>query len=325
MLTSPTFAPTAQASPHADAVAVTPAALVARLARVREPLYILRETATGLVGLAGPDGAATIQAGAYQMLGSLAPLYPEWLGDRSFAEVHGLRFPYVVGEMANGIASTDMVIAAARAGALGFFGAAGLSPERVEKAIDTIEAALGPAGLSWGMNLIHSPAEPALEAAIVDLFLRRGVRRVSASAFLALTPAVVRYACTGLRQAPDGRVQRQNHVFAKISRPEVAEPFMSPAPRRDAAGARRAGTAHGERSGARRPRAASPRTSPSRPTPAATPTTGRSPRSSRRSSRLRDRDARGTASRGPSASARPAASARRRRSPPRSRWAPPTW
>lgn len=205
-------------------------ALVARLALVREPLYIVRDPQTGAVGAAGPDAAAAIQAAGLQLLGSLAPLYPEWLGDRGFTEVHGLRFPYVVGEMANGIASTDMVIAAARTGVLGFFGSAGLSPERVERAIDTIETALGPAGQSWGMNLIHSPHEPGLESATVDLFLRRGVRRVSASAFLALTPTVVRYACTGLRRAADGRVVRENHVFAKISRPEVAEPFMNPAP-----------------------------------------------------------------------------------------------
>jgi trans-AT polyketide synthase, acyltransferase and oxidoreductase domains len=230
VLTSETLAPFAPASPHADAVAVAPAAVVARLARIREPLYILRDPSTGLVGLAGPDAAGTVASGQYEVLGSLAPLFPEWLGDRSFTEVHGLRFPYVVGEMANGIASTDMVIAAARTGVLGFFGSAGLSPERVEAAIDTIEAALGPAGLPWGMNLIHSPHEPGLESATVDLFLRRAVRRVSASAFLALTPNVVRYACTGLRQAPDGSIVRQNHVFAKISRPEVAEPFMSPAP-----------------------------------------------------------------------------------------------
>lgn len=211
-------------------MAVAPAAVVARLARIREPLYILRDPSTGLVGLAGPDAAGTVASGQYEVLGSLAPLFPEWLGDRSFTEVHGLRFPYVVGEMANGIASTDMVIAAARTGVLGFFGSAGLSPERVEAAIDTIEASLGPAGLPWGMNLIHSPHEPGLESATVDLFLRRAVRRVSASAFLALTSNVVRYACTGLRQAPDGSVVRQNHVFAKVSRPEVAEPFMSPAP-----------------------------------------------------------------------------------------------
>ena len=41
---------------------------------------------------------------------------------------------------------------------------------------------------------------------------------------------MVRYAATGLRQAPDGRIERTNHVFAKISRPEVARAFLSPAP-----------------------------------------------------------------------------------------------
>ena len=41
-------------------------------------------------------------------------LYPEWLGDRSFCEVHGVRFPYVVGEMANGLTTIRMVVEAAR-------------------------------------------------------------------------------------------------------------------------------------------------------------------------------------------------------------------
>src|SRR5438876_400320 len=54
--------------------------------------------------------------------------------------------------------------------------------------------------------------------------------RVSASAFMALTPAVVRYACTGLRQDGQGQLQRRHHVFAKVSRPEVARQFLAPAP-----------------------------------------------------------------------------------------------
>jgi PfaD family protein len=65
---------------------------------------------------------------------------------------------------------------------------------------------------------------------VVDLFLQRGVRRVSASAFMALTPAIVRYALTGLSQDAQGRIRRVHHVFAKVSRPEVARAFMSPAP-----------------------------------------------------------------------------------------------
>jgi PfaD family protein len=45
-----------------------------------------------------------------------------------------------------------------------------------------------------------------------------------------LTPAAVRYEVSGLRLDPSGNIQRQNHLFAKISRPEVARRFLSPAP-----------------------------------------------------------------------------------------------
>jgi PfaD family protein len=168
---------------------------------------------------------------AYPIEATLPPMYPEWLGDRSFCDVHGVRFPYVTGAMANGIATTDMVIAMAQANMLGFFGAAGLSLDRVEAAIDTLEQVLGKDGAAWGSNLIHSPNEPDLEAGCVDLYLRRGVRRVSASAYMSLTPHVVRYAATGLTLDAKGNVQRRNYLFAKISRPEVARPFMSPAPK----------------------------------------------------------------------------------------------
>jgi len=82
----------------------------------------------------------------------------------------------------------------------------------------------------WGCNLIHSPSEPDTEAALVELLLRRGVRRVCVSAFMSLQPTVVRYAFTGLRRGEEGAVVRPNHVFAKISRPEVARQFLSPVP-----------------------------------------------------------------------------------------------
>jgi len=166
--------------------------------------------------------------GGYAWLGTCPALYPEWLGERSFNEVHGTRFPYIAGAMANGIASTELVIAMARAGMLAFFGAAGLGLARIEAAIDALQAALG--SLPFGSNLIHSPNEPDLEAGTVDIYLRKGVRRVSASAFMALSPAVIRYAASGLRRAPDGRILRSNHLFAKVSRPEVAGRFMAPAP-----------------------------------------------------------------------------------------------
>ena len=86
-------------------------------------------------------------------------------------------FPYVAGEMANGIATTAHGDRAWPApGMLGFFGAAGLGARPGRDARSTSSTrALGDAGRSWGVNLIHSPNEPALEERVADLLLRRGV------------------------------------------------------------------------------------------------------------------------------------------------------
>jgi trans-AT polyketide synthase, acyltransferase and oxidoreductase domains len=192
---------------------------------------VIRHPADGRIGI-GLGGSMQQGTGAahWPILGVLPPMYPEWLGDRGFCETHGTRFPYVAGAMTNGIASTRLVIAMAEGGGLGFFGAAGLSLPRVEVAIDALQAALDPKQLPWGSNLIHSPAEPALEEAVADLYLRRGVRCVEASAYLALTPAIVRYACSGLRVGANGAIERRHRVFAKVSRAEVARQFLEPPP-----------------------------------------------------------------------------------------------
>ena len=200
---------------------------VARIAaQVRASVHVVagHGSAAG-VGVVAGEHAPT----GYRRLGALPPLYPEWLGDRSFGETHGVRFPYVAGEMANGIATTAMVIAMARAEMLGFFGAGGLAPHRVEAAVDELVRELGELP-NWGVNLIHSPNEPAVEERVAELLITRGVPIVSASAFMGLTPAVVRCAVAGLRTDADGRIVRRTRVFAKVSRPEVAAQFMSPAP-----------------------------------------------------------------------------------------------
>jgi trans-AT polyketide synthase/acyltransferase/oxidoreductase domain-containing protein len=201
----------------------------------RVPLLVVRHRPSGAIGvqpasLGDAGAAAQREANEVDVVGALPPEYPEWLGDRSFNEVHGTRFPYVTGAMANGIASTPLVIASARAGFLAFFGAAGLDPDRVERECRTIASELAPHGLPWGSNLIHNPAEPDQEAAVADLYIRLGVTRVSAAAYMGLTQPLVRYACAGLSQAADGTIQRLNHVFAKISHPTVARHFLQPAP-----------------------------------------------------------------------------------------------
>ena len=194
----------------------------------RATAYVVRDPETGRLGVAR-GGSFGEGDGPCPVIAVLPALYPEWLGERAFIEVHGLRLPYVAGEMANGIATPRMVIEMANAGMLGFFGAAGLPPTRVADALDEIAAALGDER-AWGANLIHSPDDADLERTITELFLGRGVDRVSASAFMTLSPNVVRFAASGLTRHADGTVRRRNHVFAKVSRPEVAAHFLAPPP-----------------------------------------------------------------------------------------------
>ncbi len=213
--------------------AVRPAskALLDALAHLDTPFAVVR-TADGLgvadkgqavLGDAGPE-----PKGALPLLAWVGALPPERLGDPAFNATYGTRYAYVAGEMANGIGSVEMVVAMARAGMIGFFGAGGLPFERVEQAIDRIQAEVG--DLPYGFNLIHTPQEPAHEQAIVDLYLQRGVRVVCAAAFLKLTPMVVQYRVAGLSQGPNGKVVIANRLLAKVSREETALPFMRPAP-----------------------------------------------------------------------------------------------
>jgi PfaD family protein len=213
----------------ADAPAVGVGALTEALERFREPAHVVAAADGRLAVGLGEQFSPERSSGRWSWCATLPGLYPEWLGDRGFNESHGTRFPYVVGEMANGIATTAMVAAAAQAGCIGFFGAAGLAPARVESAIVELESSLGDA-LPWGSSLIHSPQEPAVEAAVADVYIRRRASCVSASAFMSLTPAVVRCAYAGVHVDREGRIRRPRRVLAKVSRPEVARRFMEPAP-----------------------------------------------------------------------------------------------
>ncbi|WP_370948987.1 PfaD family polyunsaturated fatty acid/polyketide biosynthesis protein [Amycolatopsis sp. cg5] len=218
--------PVASWIPGAAPPAFGPDAVTRVIGEVREPVFVLAGPDHG-VGVA-LGGSMTDTGKGYRLLGTLPPLYPEWLGDRSFCETHGVRFPYVAGEMANGIATPAMVIAMARAEMLGFYGAGGLAPSRVEAGVDELVRAVGELP-NWGVNLIHSPNESAVEERVAELLIERRVPIVSASAFLDLTPAIVRCAVAGLR-SESGQVVRARRVFAKVSRTEVAAKFMAPAP-----------------------------------------------------------------------------------------------
>jgi PfaD family protein len=161
--------------------------------------------------------------------GSVRAIDPSELGNPSFRSAHHVRWAYATGAMAGGIGSVDILVSMAKAGLIGFFGSGGLGLDAVEAALQRVAAEV-PAGASYGFNLLHNPTEPAVEEKTVDLYLQYGVPRIEAAAFMGLTPAVVRYRLHGIAKGPDGRITAPNAVFAKVSRPEVAEKFLRPAP-----------------------------------------------------------------------------------------------
>lgn len=194
-----------------------------------KPLWIISED--GKIG-AVSGGDATLSKSAdsvsVRVLAYLPPTAIDSLGDPAFCSHYGARYAYYAGAMANGIASTRMVIALGKAGILATFGSAGIVPARLEPAVLEIKSALQ--DNPFAFNLINSPNEPAMERGAVELFLKHGVRTVEASAYLDLTINLVNYRLAGLGVDPSGKIQIKNKMIAKLSRKEVARRFMSPAP-----------------------------------------------------------------------------------------------
>lgn len=204
------------------AVASTAEEITALLLDLDAPVWIVRTD-----GRVGATAEETVAAGA-QVLAAVAPLPPERLGDSAFRAAHGVRAAYAAGAMANGIASPALVKAMARNGYLAAYGAAGVAPAAVDAALGELAGELG--AQPFACNLIHSPSEPALERAIIDACLRHDVRCVEASAFMDLTAEVVRYRAAGLAVDRQGGIERRHRVIAKVSRVEVADLFLRPAP-----------------------------------------------------------------------------------------------
>jgi PfaD family protein len=152
------------------------------------------------------------------------------LGSAGFKKAFGIRYAYMAGSMANGIASEELVIAMGQQGFLSSFGAAGLPVERIREAIRRIQAAL-PQG-PYLFNLIYNPADPASEMTCVQLYLEAGVQAIEASAYVDLSSALVYYRLAGLREDDTGKPIATNRIIAKVSRVEVARRFLEPAAKR---------------------------------------------------------------------------------------------
>jgi len=209
-------------------VAFDEAGIKAKLLNLAQPCYIVRSN--NQIGVTNEGYTYTVDNGNKQaeLLAATPPLSTKQLGDASFLDFHQVKYAYATGAMAQGIASEELAIALGRAKILSSFGAGGLSPARVESAINRIQQALphGP----YAFNLLHSPSEPAIERRAVDLYLKYGVTTVEASAFLDLTPNVVYYRAAGLGLDSHNQITIKNKLIVKLSRKEIAIKFLQPAP-----------------------------------------------------------------------------------------------
>ncbi|BAZ66514.1 MAG: PfaD family polyunsaturated fatty acid/polyketide biosynthesis protein [Pelatocladus maniniholoensis HA4357-MV3] len=211
-----------------DSVSFDQEAIKTKLLNLEKPCYIIRLDDEIGVTNEGYLYHSNGQTGKVEMLIAVPPLAIQQLGDRNFLDFYNVKYAYMTGAMAHGIASEELVIALGQERILSSFGAGGLAPSRVEAAIKRIQQAL-PEG-PYVFNLLHSPSEPAIERSAVDLYLKYQVRTIEASAFLDLTDNIVYYRASGLSLNAANQIEIKNKVIAKISRTEVASKFLQPAP-----------------------------------------------------------------------------------------------
>src|SRR3984957_19925052 len=156
-------------------------------------------------------------------------ILPDRLGSDHFRRRHHLKYAYVAGAMYKGIASKELVVRMGKPGLTGFLGTGGMKFSQIESDLPFIQSE-SQGDQVYGLNLLASPYKPDLEMATVDLLLRHGVPRVEAAAFTQITAALVRYRVSGLSVGSNGEIQIPHLILAKVSRPEVAEQFLSPPP-----------------------------------------------------------------------------------------------
>nr|MBQ4319672.1 PfaD family polyunsaturated fatty acid/polyketide biosynthesis protein [Clostridia bacterium] len=159
------------------------------------------------------------------LLLSIPNITAEALGDPEFKKDYGLKYALYGGAMANGIASSDMVIALGNAGFMGSYGAGGMSIETISAEIDKIQTALG--SNPYMINML-SNRNSAAEMKLAQLLIDKNVPAVEASAYIVPSEALLYYRLKGIREDENGNVIPLRRIIAKVSREEVLEKFVSP-------------------------------------------------------------------------------------------------
>jgi trans-AT polyketide synthase/acyltransferase/oxidoreductase domain-containing protein len=134
----------------------------------------------------------------------------------NFMTEYNVKYPLYVGAMAKGISSVDLVKACSNNGILSFFGAGGLQIDRLEESLQQLSELNTP----YGVNFLHNPFNENIEKETVNLLVKYNVKIIEAAAFMSLTESIVKYRALNIN----------NKIIAKVSRTEIAEMYMKPAP-----------------------------------------------------------------------------------------------
>lgn len=153
------------------------------------------------------------------------------LGSEAFRSRYHLKYAYIAGAMYRGISSKELVVKAGKAGMLAFYGSGGLTLDTIEQDLQFIKHELSGKG-AYGCNFLHNPNYPQKEEKLARLLIKNRVSVIEASAFMGITPALILYKAAGIVEDSFGTMKCLNRIIAKVSRPEVAEAFLSPAPER---------------------------------------------------------------------------------------------
>jgi trans-AT polyketide synthase, acyltransferase and oxidoreductase domains len=153
----------------------------------------------------------------------------ENLGDKEFKKDYNIKYAYLCGGMYKAVASKEMVVKLGKANMMGYLGTGGVSKDKIEEDIKYIKQNLDNK-YSYGVNLVHNIINPIEEEKLIDLCIKYEVKNLEAAAFMQMTPALVKYRLQGLKKDNQGNIEIKNRIMGKMSRPEIAKLFLSPAP-----------------------------------------------------------------------------------------------
>jgi trans-AT polyketide synthase/acyltransferase/oxidoreductase domain-containing protein len=201
--------------------------LVAKIKAEGVKLVIANADPVVTAPLIAVDKATSLPSSASSSSLQQRTIQAEDLGAKSFRERFGLKFAYMSGAMYKGIGSPEIVIKMAKAGMLGSLGTGGKSLSWSEDCLKRFQKELN-GQQAFCLNILCHPTTPQVEMDQIELFMKYQARVIEASAFMQVTPALAYFRFKGAKIDAAGKVHVPNQIIAKISRPEVANSFLSP-------------------------------------------------------------------------------------------------